>query len=91
MLLSKSSKYNKQNLAYKTNNDKFLDEIFVQFNIRSKIDSPKGNSQGHNNRSDKIDLKYKTSKENLSNVQTRKHLMNTMMMRLSVSSCQYCY
>ena len=28
-----------QNLAYKTTNDNFLDESFVQFNIRSKNDS----------------------------------------------------
>ena len=65
--LSKSSKYNEQNLAYKTTNDNFIDENFVQ-NIRSQNDSLKGNSQGNNDRSDKIDLKHKTSKENLSKV-----------------------
>ena len=64
LLLSKSSKHNEQNLAYNTTKDNFIDENFVQFNIRSKNDSHKGNSQGNNDRSDKIDLKYKTSKEN---------------------------
>ena len=52
LLLSKSSKHNEQNLAYKTTNDNFLDENSVQFNICSKDDSPKGNSQGNNDRSD---------------------------------------
>ena len=33
LLLSKSSKHNEQNLAYKTSNDNFLDENSVQFNI----------------------------------------------------------
>ena len=65
LLLSKSSKHNEQNLAYKTTNDNFLDENSVQFNICSKDDSPKGNSQGNNDRSDKIVLKHKTFKENL--------------------------
>ena len=65
LLLSKSSKHNEQNLAIKTTNDNFLDENSVQFNICSKDDSPKGNSQGNNDRSDKIVLKHKTFKENL--------------------------
>ena len=52
LLLSKSSKHNKQNLTYKTNNDNFLDENFIQFKIRSKNDSLKGSLQGNNNRSD---------------------------------------
>ena len=65
LLLSKSSKHNEQNLAIKTTNDNFLDENSVQFNICSKDDSPKGNSQGNNERSDKIALKHKTFKENL--------------------------
>ena len=65
MFLSKSSKHNKQNLAYKTTSDNFLHENFVQFNICWKNDSPKGTSQGNN---DKIDLKHKTFKENLSKV-----------------------
>ena len=51
-LLSKSSKHNEQNLTYKTNNDNFLDENFIQFKIRSKNDSLKGSLQGNNNRSD---------------------------------------
>ena len=37
LLLSKSSKHNEQNLAYNTTNDHFIDENFVQFNIRSKM------------------------------------------------------
>ena len=65
LLLSKSSKHNEQNLAYKTTNDNFLDENSVQFNICSKDDSPKGNSQANNNRSDKIVSKHKTFKKNL--------------------------
>ena len=68
LLLSKSSKHNEQNLAYKITNDNFLDENSVQFNICSKSDSPKGNSQGNNDRSDKIVLKRKTFKENLTKV-----------------------
>ena len=63
--MSKSWKHNEQNLTYKTTNDNFLDENSVQFNICSKDDSPKGNSQGNNDRSDKIVLKHKTFKENL--------------------------
>ena len=63
--MSKSSKHNEQYLAYKTINDNFLNENSVQFNICSKNDSPKGNSQGNNNRSDKIVSKHKTFKENL--------------------------
>ena len=51
-LLSKSSKHNEQNLTYKTNNDNFLDENFIQCKICSKNDSPKGSLQGNNNRSD---------------------------------------
>ena len=51
-------------MLYKTTNDNFLDENSVQFNICSKDDSPKGNSQGNNDRSDKIVLKHKTFKEN---------------------------
>ena len=65
LLLSKSSKHNEQNLAYKTTNDNFYDENSVQFNICSKDDSPKGNSQGNNGRSDKIVLKHKIFKKNL--------------------------
>ena len=57
-----------QNLAYKTTNDNFLDESFAQFNIRSKNDSPKGNSESNNDRSDKIDLIHKASTENLPKV-----------------------
>ena len=57
LLLSKSSKHSEQNLAYKTTNDNFLDENSVQFDICSKNDRPKGNSQGNNGRSDKIVLK----------------------------------
>ena len=65
MLLSKSWKHNKQNLTYKTTSDNFVDENSVQFNICLKNDSPKGNWQGSNDRSNKIVLKYKTSKGNL--------------------------
>ena len=39
LLLSKSSKYNEQNLSYKTTNDNFLDKIFVQFTTCSKNDT----------------------------------------------------
>ena len=78
------------NKVYKTTNDNFLDENFVQFKIHSKNDSPKGNSQGNNDRSDKTDLQHKTSKENLSKFimitqQKRIHLMNTVMLSLSIS------
>ena len=65
LLLSKSSKHNEQNLTYKTNNDNFLDENFIQFKIRSKNDSLKGSLQGNNNRSD---WTHKTSTENLPKV-----------------------
>ena len=68
LLLSKSLKHNEQNLAYKIASYNFLDENFFKFNIRSKNDSPKGNSKANNDRSDKIDLKHKTSQENLSKV-----------------------
>ena len=75
LLLSKSSKHSKQNLAYKTTNDNFLNGNSVQFNTFSKDDRPKGYSQGNNDRSDKTALKHKTFKENLFKVyndQTRK-------------------
>ena len=55
-------------MSLKTTNDNFLNKNFVQFKIRSKNDSLKGSSQGNNERSDKIDLTHKTSKENLSKV-----------------------
>ena len=55
-------------MAYKTTNNNSLEENFIQFKIRSKNDSPKGNSEANNDRSDKIDLTHKTSKENLSRV-----------------------
>ena len=48
-----------------SHSDNFLDENSVQFNICSNDDSPKGNSQSNNDRSDKIVLKHKTFKENL--------------------------
>ena len=35
LLLSKSSKHNKQNLSYKTTNDNLLDKTFVQFKTHS--------------------------------------------------------
>ena len=63
--MSKTSKHNEQNLAHKTTSDNFLDKNSVQFDICSKDDSSKRNSQGNNDRSDKIVLKHKTFKENL--------------------------
>ena len=84
LLLLKLSKHNEQNLTYETINDNSLDENFVQFNIRSKNDLPKGNSEGNNDRPDKIDLKRKTSKKNFSKVYNdhtadEKYLMNATM------------
>ena len=63
--MSKTSKNNEQNLAHKRTSDNLLDKNSVQFDICSKDDSPKRNSQGNNDRSDKIVLKHKTFKENL--------------------------
>ena len=90
LLLPKSSKHKEQNLTYKTTNNNFLDETSVQLNICSKDDSPKGNSQDNNDRSDKIVLKQKTFKENLFKVyndhtEDEETLMNIVMMNLSIS------
>ena len=65
LLLSKSSKHNEQNLSYKITSDNFIDKKFVQFKTRSKTDSPKGSSRVNDDRSDKINLTHKISKENL--------------------------
>ena len=67
-LISKSSKHNEKNVAHKTTDDNFLDENFVQLNIRSKNEIPIESSQGNDVRSDKIGLTHKISKENLSKV-----------------------
>ena len=84
-LLLKTSEHIEQNLAHKTTSDNFLDKNSVQFDICSKDESPKRNSQGNNDRSGKIFLKHRTFKENLFKVcndhtATRKHLMNVVMM-----------
>ena len=85
LLLLKTSEHIEQNLAHKTTSDNFLDKNSVQFDICSKDESLKRNSQGNNDRSGKIFLKHRTFKENLFKVcndhtATRKHLMNVVMM-----------
>ena len=75
-------------MPYKTTSDNFLDENSVQFNICSKDDSPKGNSQGNNDRSDNIVLKHKTFKENLFKVYNdyaADEKTSNVMMNLSIS------